>query len=203
MLSSLDSSNTECFLDLFSSFSKVSARIIVSPYPFKSSVFFWDLSTRFCTRSELHQHSILTIARLLRVLTTYLNPLLHAVPRLHVGGHDEWVDHLVVQQLEASAAQGSSLQHQCRPQWCCVFYHHLADDNFSTRTRLRINLYFHPGSGAVVVACTTTGSAVVAPIVVTSMATASEITSSSACSRVKNKSATYDYNNYSTRQVLM
>lgn len=72
MLSSLDSSNTECFLDLFSSFSKVSARIIVSPYPFKSSVFFWDLSTRFCTRSELHQHSILTIARLLRVLTTTL-----------------------------------------------------------------------------------------------------------------------------------
>lgn len=30
---------------------------------------------------------------------------------------------------------------------CCILYHRLTNENFSTRTRLWINLYLHPGLG--------------------------------------------------------
>jgi hypothetical protein len=52
----------------------------VSPYPFKSSVFYRDLSTRFYARSKLHQFLVLTTARLLRVIAIYLDALLCAAP---------------------------------------------------------------------------------------------------------------------------
>jgi hypothetical protein len=43
----------ECFLALASSFSNVSARSTVSPYPWSMSDFCRDLSTTSCTRQQL------------------------------------------------------------------------------------------------------------------------------------------------------
>jgi hypothetical protein len=43
----------ECFLALASSFSKVSARSTISPYPWSMSNFCRDLSQTSCTRQQL------------------------------------------------------------------------------------------------------------------------------------------------------
>jgi hypothetical protein len=43
----------ECFPALASSFSKVSARSTISPYPWSMSDFCQDLSTTSCTRQQL------------------------------------------------------------------------------------------------------------------------------------------------------
>lgn len=200
-MSSLDWRRAQRFLDSSSSFSSASARMTVSPYPVKSSDFIRDLSTWSCAKSKPHLYS---------PLQDYSGYPQHILIHCFVWHHDSMFRDTMVGSISSSSnnsrpprlevlvssigAERSTAASSTITSWTTTSV--LDSICGSTRTSTI-------GSGDVEVAYSTTGSVVAASMVAAPMATASGITSPSACSPVKIKSATRGRYIYSPRQVLM